>query len=317
MRNLAATVITIISLGLFTFAWANVTSGSENSKEKNIVFVAGKGSHGYGAHEHYAGCKLLANWLENSGLPVKTTVHKDGWPDEPNAFDNADTIVIYSNGGGGHPILSHMDQVEELMKQGIGFVVLHYAVECPKGDKGTQFKNWLGGYFETHWSVNPHWTAKYDNLPEHPITLGVEPFTMNDEWYYHMRFVEDKKGITSILADVPPKSTLDRSDGPHSNNPHVREKIGEPHETAWAYERPDGGRSFGFTGGHWHWNWAHPDFRKVVLNAILWTAKAEVPKTGIVTKTPTLETMQANQDYSQPEDFDIEAIEQKIQRWNP
>jgi type 1 glutamine amidotransferase len=49
----------------------------------------------------------------------------------------------------------------------------------------------------------------------------------------------------------------------------------------WVLERPDGGRGFGFTGGHYHRNWNHPDFRKVVLNALVWIAKAEVPEGGI------------------------------------
>jgi len=39
-----------------------------------------------------------------------------------------------------------------------------------------------------NWSVNPHWTAKYEKFPDHPISRGVKPFEINDEWYYHMRF---------------------------------------------------------------------------------------------------------------------------------
>ncbi len=48
---------------------------------------------------------------------------------------------------------------------------------------------------------------------------------------------------------------------------------------AWAAERADGnGRGFGFTGAHFHRNWQNDDFRKLVLNAIAWTAHAEVPQ---------------------------------------
>ena len=61
-------------------------------------------------------------------------------------------------------------------------------------------------------------------------------------------------------------------------------KRGEPQIVAWAYERPDGGRGFGFTGGHYHRNWGNDDFRKLVLNAILWTAKVEVPAGGVECK---------------------------------
>ena len=46
-------------------------------------------------------------------------------------------------------------------------------------------------------------------------------------------------------------------------------------------ERPDGGRGFGFTGGHFHDNWANENYRRVVLNAILWVAKVDVPQDGV------------------------------------
>jgi type 1 glutamine amidotransferase len=76
---------------------------------------------------------------------------------------------------------------------------------------------------------------------------------------------------------------MDRPDGPHEGNPAVREAVkrGELQVMAWACERQDGGRGFGFTGGHYHHNWGNDDVRKLVLNAILWTAKVEVPAAGV------------------------------------
>jgi hypothetical protein len=120
---------------------------------------------------------------------------------------------------------------------------------------------------------------------------------MRDEWYFHMRFRDAMKGVTPILSDVPPESTMRRSDGPHEGNPAVREAVkrGEPQHVAWATERANGGRGFGFTGGHFHKNWGHDDFRKVVLNAILWIAKADVPTGGVESKV-TAEQLAANQD---------------------
>ena len=50
---------------------------------------------------------------------------------------------------------------------------------------------------------------------------------------------------------------------------------------AWVVERPDGGRGFGFTGGHFHKNWGDANFHKLVLNAILWTAGLDVPAAGV------------------------------------
>jgi hypothetical protein len=163
--------------------------------------------------------------------------------------------------------------------------------------------------------VNPHWKASFATFPKHPITSGVQPFAIDDEWYYHMRFRDGLKGVTPILTALPPPETLSRPDGPHSGNPAVRAAIArkEPQHVAWAAEREDGGRGFGFTGAHWHWNWADPNFRKLVLNAILWSAKADVPPEGICDKAKSMRDLEANQDDKLPKDFDREAIRKKYQ----
>jgi hypothetical protein len=63
----------------------------------------------------------------------------------------------------------------------------------------------------------------------------------------------------------------------------------------WCTEREDGGRGVGFTGGHFHKNWEDENFRKIVLNAMLWITKVEVPEGG-VQSTVTAEDMAANLD---------------------
>ena len=73
---------------------------------------------------------------------------------------------------------------------------------------------------------------------------------------------------------------------------------------------------FGFTGGHPHWNWGHDDFRKLILNAIVWTARAAVPPKGVPSKSPTLEELQANQDEPLPDKFDRDAIRQRLREWS-
>jgi type 1 glutamine amidotransferase len=274
---------------------------------KHVAFIAGRRSHGYGEHEHHAGSFLLARSLEQGMANFKTTLYRDGWPDEDTALDEVDAIVIYCDGGGGHLVNERLDRVGQLMDKGIGLVCIHYAVEVPKGEIGDRMLDWLGGYFEPHWSVNPHWTANFKDLPEHPITRGVEPFEINDEWYYHMRFRPEMEGVTPILTDLPPDSTLSRPDGPHSGNPDVRRAIAarQPQHVAWAYERPDGHRGFGFTGGHFHWNWGDDEFRQVVLNAIVWAAHGEVPERGVEDKPVTREDLLLNQDEQKPEGFEI------------
>lgn len=250
--------------------------------DKKIVLVAGRASHGTGSHEFNAGVQLLQQCLEK--VPgVKSTFHLGGWPKDPHAFDGADTIMLYMDGGSGHPAIQgdNLKVLDAQMKKGAGLVLVHYAVEVPKEKGGPEFLDWIGGYFEMHWSVNPHWDADFEQLPNHPITRGVKPFKINDEWYYHMRFREGMKGVTPILTAVPPERTRNQADGPHSGNPHVRARKGMPEHVAWAYDRPDGGRGFGFTGAHFHRNWGDANFRKIVLNALIWTAKMDVPTHGV------------------------------------
>jgi type 1 glutamine amidotransferase len=271
----------IIPLAL-TFLTAGALAAS--AADKKIVLIAGGASHGSGDHEHRAGCLLFQSCL-NTVPGVKAEVHS-GWPKEAGAFDGADAVVIYSDGAGGHPAIQgdRLAQLGEAIKKGAGFGCVHFAVEVPKEKGGKEFLDWIGGYFETDWSVNPFWVADFKTLPDHPVTRGVKPFKQNDEWYYHMRFQPEMKGVTPILTAMPPADTLKRRDGPHENNPYVREAVltnKQPQHVMWVYERPDGGRGFGFTGGHSHKFWGNEDFRKVVLNAILWISKTDVPAQGV------------------------------------
>ena len=84
---------------------------------------------------------------------------------------------------------------------------------------------------------------------------------------------------------------------------------------AWARSRPDGGRGFGFTGGHFHWNWGNRHFRTLVLNAIAWTAHVEVPAAGVKNKTLTLDDLLANQDEKVPDNFNRARYEAMLAQW--
>ncbi len=297
MLQLVCSLTCLISLSLTSVA-----------QDRRIVFLAGRPSHGYGSHEHLAGSRIIADAIQKASPNIKCEVYAGGWPEDEKVLDGADAIVMYADGGGGHPALAHLDVLGKHMARGAGFACLHYAVEVPKDKGGPEFLKWLGGYFETDWSVNPHWDANYTSLPVHPATRGVKPFMANDEWYFHMRFQPDMKGVTPLLSAVPPESTMNRPDGPHSGNPAVRKEVAErlPQHMAWAYDRADGGRSFGFTGGHFHWNWGREDILKLVCNAICWTAKAEVPVAGLPVLRPAFDALKNGQDEPIPDKFDSE-----------
>lgn len=246
-------------------------------KGKKVVVVAGRQSHGPGDHEFFAGSAILCDLLKQNGVwPVMV---RDGWPKNEKVFDGAAAFVFYMDGRGGHPVVQK-DRLQFLQKyidQGVGWVNLHYAVDYdPK--HGETVVGWLGGYYDARISTNPHWDADIRSLPKHPIARGVKPFKIRDEWYFNMRWVGDApdvsgaKNVTPILQAIPPDNVRGTAD--------AKRHLGRLETVAWAYERADGGRAFGFTGGHSHRNWGDENFRRVVVNAILWAAKVDVPEGG-------------------------------------
>ena len=264
------------------------------------MFIHGKPSHGPMAHEHRAGSLILAKALNDAQLGVEAHVLPEpGYPKDTAVLADAATIVVFCTGHQGHLLNPKLDEFDALMKNGTGVVMIHWATEAKMGKPGKKFLEWMGGYCALNWSVNPHWSPNFTIFPDHPIANGLTPFSLNDEWYYHMRFVPDLKGVTPILSAVPGLETLKRPDGDRSGNPTVRKAVanGESQHVAWAYQRPDGkGRGFGFTGAHNHKSWQNNNFRTVVLNAILWTAHVDVPETGTPSTTPTDAQIKANLD---------------------
>jgi hypothetical protein len=252
-------------------------------KAKKLVLIAGTPSHPPGMHEFNAGVQLLAKCLKDfSGLEL--SVNLNGWPRNQSVFDGADGILIYADGGGGHPAVQadRLAFLGGLMKKGVGLMCAHYGVEVVKDKGGPEFLDWIGGYYEHEWSCNPIWRPEFKEFPKHPITNGVKPFAAEDEWYFNMRFRPEMKGVTGILTAAPSDSTRDGPyvypKGPYK---HIQEAKGRAEHMMWAVERADGGRGVGFTGGHFHNNWKNDDFRKAVLNALVWICKLEVPRDGV------------------------------------
>lgn len=195
----------IVGLGL---ALALASPSAFAADKAKIVLIAGNPSHGPGDHEFNAGITLLAGCLEKVE-GVEPVIVRGGWPKDESVFEGAKSLVFFMDGGGGHPMIQgrRLETLQKLMDQGVGLVCMHYAVEVPKGKPGDKFLDWMGGYYESGYSTNPHWAAEIKSLPDHPITRGVKPFAVKDEWYYNLRFRPEMKGVTPILTAVPDTQT--------------------------------------------------------------------------------------------------------------
>lgn len=282
--------------------------------KKRVVFVAGPGSHGYGNHDFEAGSKYLAHCLNKTGR-FDCTVLK-GWPKDTSVFANADAVIIFCDGLKKHVINGHESVLDDLSKRGVGLGFLHYATVVPKGKQGEAMLRWAGGYYEPWWSVNPFWTAEFKKFTKHPVTRGVKPFAIHDEWYYHMRFRPEMKGVTPVLTAVPPESTRKRKHGPHSGNPTVQSRTGMAEHLSWVSENEGGSRGFGFTGGHYHWNWGNNQLRKLTLNAIAWLSKADVPPQGIASVEPGVDELAAFIRSKPPANWNRSVWDKKLRKWN-
>lgn len=261
---------------------------------KKIVFIAGSRSHGSGEHEFRAGCMLLAKALnEQSGLNVEAVVVGKDWKKDKSVLDDADAIVIFADGTSG--IAGEWEYLDGLAKKGVGFTFMHYAVHPSPKDGKKYYQPWIGGAMESGWSVNPHWVADMKVDKHHPVGNGVpDVVTCLDEFYYNMRFRDDRESVLDLVTATPTRKNMYK----YINlwNQHGVDGLDKEQTLMWGYERPNGGRGVGFTGGHYHHGWALDGYRTVVLNAIAWTAGIEVPKDGVASKSLTEDDLNANLD---------------------
>lgn len=251
---------------------------------RKVVFIAGIKSHGPGDHEYEKGVRLLARALETAPnlRGIRAEVHLYGWPEREETLADAAAIVVYCDGSDrrerDHPLLAgnRLEVLGRAMRRGAGLVLLHYAVFAPNERGGSEFLEWVGGYFDYQAGPPPRgWYSQIQTAetrpvpatPAHPIARGLTPFNLREEYYYRMRFREpDPRRVPILTTDLPGE------EGPQT--------------VAWAVERRDGGRGFAYTGGHFHANWRQEMLRRMVLNAITWCARAEVPAGGVQSTVP-------------------------------
>ncbi|WP_404309016.1 ThuA domain-containing protein [Neorhodopirellula lusitana] len=289
-------------------------ASSHAADAHKLVIIAGKPSHPPRMHEFNAGVQLLAKCLESvDGLEVVPVLN--GWPEDESVFDDADSVVFYMDGGRRHEIVQEegrrLKLIDEWAERGVGLGFMHFGVEVVADQAGAEMLRWIGGHYENAFSCNPIWEPTFAVLPDHPVTNGVKPFQILDEWYFNIRFlggivgnepqsIKDTK-FQPILLATPSDDVRDGPyvypRGPYS---HIQASAGRAEAVMWTVERADGGRGFGFTGGHFHDNWANDDYRKVVLNALVWSAQVEVPENGIAS-TVSDSMLEANLDKKAPQ----------------
>jgi hypothetical protein len=251
-----------------------------------IILLAGGPSSKAMAHEYFAGCALLVDWLKQQ--PGVWPVMVRGWPANEKLFQGARAVVYFGDGGGKQPFLDdhRWSVLQRLRASGAGLVLLHQAMDFPLGAQGDEIKRWLGGVFHSDIGSRGHWDMNFTKIGSHPVTRGVQPFAAPaDGWLYNLHFLDT--GVTPLLVGAVPDKSRSTAD--------AKKHAGRDEVIAWAHEEPDGTRGFGFTGADLHQSWSYESQRKLVLNGILWTAKLPVPARGVEAGFTT-ESLQRNLD---------------------
>jgi type 1 glutamine amidotransferase len=262
------------------------------NKPIKLVFIAGPNDHcgNNPCHKYIEDLTLLKNCLESSKAKQKYEVKLYIGERPPvGSLDDVAAVVIHSSGdrvlkewhalfpqnqnpdGYNVEYRKFLNDFDAQIMRGMGLMVMHYATWVNHPEAQKYMMNWVGGHYlagksKVDGNKKKDGTTAIETVtiasPKHPILKGVKPWTADSEFYYNIHFKENDKRFTPLLtSDLP---------------------IDEPknHVVSWAIERPDGGRGVGFTEGHFPTNMLIEDFRKFVLNAIVWTAKGKIPKKG-------------------------------------
>lgn len=260
--------IATFGFGLFVLC-TSLGIAADAVASKTIVLVAGEMAvkDKLGHHDYIGGCKALAQLLEQTPS-VRTTLVTGGWPEDETIFDRAQGVVFYTDGGGKQAFLKTPERVariQKLVDAGVGLVCIHQAIDFPEPFVA-QAQSWLGGVYVPGKSGRGHWASQHVDFPKHAITQGVEPWKVKDGWLNKIEFVDGQKGVVPLVW---------------SGKEHAGSRSGlDPDIVGWAYERPQGGRSFSFSGLDAHSAWSLDGMRKLVVNGILWSAQVEIPKEG-------------------------------------
>ncbi len=131
-------------------------------------------------------------------------------------------------------------KLAEWARKGKGFLVLHAGtVGYPKG---TALRKLTGGAFRHHPEAA---SVEIEVSNGHPVTSGVSSFSVHDEHYLMDLESEPEIFLRSVC-----------------NN--VRQPAG------WTSQSDDG-RACVLTPGHYSNVWDHPEFQRLLKNALVWT----------------------------------------------
>lgn len=252
-----------VYLGL-AMCLATTGFAAEIKPQRLLLLGQGPDGHPQATHEYFAGLRIVKKCLDRvDGLKATLVDANEPFRDGPDLIDKADGVVLFLSEGAKwiHQDEARLAAFDRLAARGGAFAALHWGLGCRDAQYVEKYVNLFGachGGPDRKYAVVTATTEIAD--AKHPIVTGVAPIMLEDEFYYRLKFPKPPQSVVPLLR-VPIE--------------------GEAHTVAWAWERPDKGRSFGFSGLHFHKNWERAEYRRLVAQGIVWTLKLPVPADGL------------------------------------
>lgn len=226
-------------------------------------------SHPRATHEYMPGQRIIGRLLQGRGNIQPVVVQADSpWADGIEMLDSADGAVLFLTEGAkwisDEP--NRLAAFQRLAKRGKALCCLHWGMGTRDAQPVDAFVQLFGGCHG-----GPDRKYKVDDFSltlgsaSHPVLSGIEPFSIHDELYYALKVPRETERWVPLL-----ETKVDSVKFP----------------VAWAWERPDNGRSFGFSGLHFHENWKSPQYRQLIIQGILWTLHQPIPQSGLDVDLP-------------------------------
>lgn len=310
-----AVVATIILLGHYN------NLDAQTVPTKTIYFLAGPKDHageeGSGRHETRRDLLVLQNCIDSiSNLKGVKIVTKFSYKRDALNVDDlkgVDAIIIECSAEGSskeraHPIfppsnpgdktydkatLDYLAKVDSLHKAGMGIMILHWGITTTNQKATQYYLSWFGSASMSGYTRNPlgFWEVKpIEAAKNHPILRGVGPFNYKDEIFSRMLVNPGDPYRTDLLTGTIQKSN---------------QGAAEPLGIATAYDK-NGARGMLWGGMDYHSALLNENYRRFVLNAILWTAGVDVPAGGVKSTAKQLQLSASktdNFDALKPEGF--------------
>jgi type 1 glutamine amidotransferase len=267
MRRIALLIFAVVLVCITPFAAAREPAAT--AQKRVLLLGQSPDGHPRATHEYMPGMRVLAACLKQVAQ-MKPVVLKadDPWTQGPELLADADGVVLFVSQGAKwiQDDPRRFQAFVKLAERGGGLVVLHWGMGAKEARYIQGFVNLFGGCHggpDRKYKVLENAKVKVPS-DSHPIVRGIEPFGLREEFYYRLKFVKSDSAITPLLQT----------------------QVEDVETVCWAWERPNGGRSFGFSGGHFHSNWKRPEYRRLLTQAVLWTVDLPIPEKGLTVDVP-------------------------------